>query len=213
MVDFDELSSVQREALLGLRDALRGEVVADLDVDIASVAIGAKVRIKRLSSYRDRVWAWAKACFGEVIAMDKQERIQRFCEEALELCQTCDLSKEWAHQLVDYVYGRPKGEKWQEVGGVMSTLNSLCYTHELDPFQCGEKELARAWIKIDIIREKQKSKPRNSPLPIPVEQTKETYLKIPAWVEVDTREFTMDHRIMARMVRPRELYIRLETPI
>ena len=38
----------------------------------------------------------------------------RFLEEALELVQACGATASEAHQLVDYVYGRPVGEPAQE---------------------------------------------------------------------------------------------------
>lgn len=116
-------------------------------------------------NFQTRVAPWMTDCFGDEIARDKPERNHRFAEEALELVQACDMTAEEAHLLVDYVFGRPAGEKRQEVGGVMVTLAALCLARGLDMHQCGETELARVWGKIDLIREKQKSKPALSPLP------------------------------------------------
>lgn len=107
------------------------------------------------------------ACFGEEISQDRVERNHRFIEEALELVQACGMPKEEAHQLVEYVYGRPVGEPHQEVGGVMITLAALCLARCLDMHVAGEDELARIWQKIDKIRAKQATKPRGSALPIP----------------------------------------------
>lgn len=100
-----------------------------------------------------------------MIAGDPVERNHRFVEEALELAQACGCSASEAHQLVDYVYGRPVGEKAQEVGGVMVTLAALCLAQGLDMHEAGEIELARIWTKVEAIRAKQAAKPKHSPLP------------------------------------------------
>ena len=102
--------------------------------------------------------------FGEEIASDVVERNHRFLEESLELVQACGCTADEAHQLVDYVYGRPSGEKEQEVGGVMTTLASLCLAQGMNMQECADTELNRVWGKIDQIRKKQAAKPKNSPL-------------------------------------------------
>ena len=117
------------------------------------------------SSLQQRVHPWLMACFGPEISADTVERNHRFLEEAIELVQACDCSREDAHKLVDYVFDRPVGERHQEVGGVMITLAALCLAQNLDMHQAGEDELARIWTKVDVIRQKQAAKPRNSPLP------------------------------------------------
>lgn len=116
-------------------------------------------------SFQDRVLPWLLDCFGSDIANDAIERNHRFLEEALELVQACSCTQSEAHQLVDYVYGRPIGEKNQEVGGVMVTLAALCLAQKLDMHNAGETELARIWTKVEQIRAKQAAKPKNSPLP------------------------------------------------
>lgn len=105
------------------------------------------------------------ACFGAMIAGDREERNHRFLEEALELVQACGCTASEAHQLVDYTYGRPTGEPPQEVGGVMVTLAALCLANGLDMHAAGEAELARVWTKVEQIRAKQAAKPKHSPLP------------------------------------------------
>lgn len=116
-------------------------------------------------SYQNRVLAWLLACFGPASTYDAKTRIRRFLEESLELVQACGGTDDEAHQLVDYVFGRPVGEKGQEVGGVLSTLSSLCGVYEIDMMQAAERELARVWTKIDVIRVKEASKPTFLPLP------------------------------------------------
>lgn len=118
-----------------------------------------------MSSFQIRVSRWMAECFGEKISSDKIERNHRFLEEALELVQANDCTQSEAHQLVDYVYGRPVGELYQEIGGVMVTLAALCLASGEDMHDNGEKELVRVWGKIDKIRAKQAAKPEHSPLP------------------------------------------------
>lgn len=69
---------------------------------------------------------WCKSCFGEDTYFNKEERIHRFIEEALELAQSLGCTKEEIGMLTDYVFSRPKGEPNQEVGGVMITC---CIVH------------------------------------------------------------------------------------
>ena len=122
-------------------------------------------RVGHEQSFQERVQPWLMACFGEMIAGDREERNHRFLEEALELVQACGCTASEAHQLVDYVYGRPVGEPFQEVGGVMVTLAALCLANDLDMHANAETELARIWTKVEAIRAKQAAKPKHSPLP------------------------------------------------
>ncbi|WP_290602373.1 hypothetical protein [Janthinobacterium sp.] len=121
-------------------------------------------------SFQSRVQPWMMACFGAEIAADGAERNHRFLEESLELVQACGCTASEAQQLVDYVYGRPIGERAQEVGGVMVTLAALCLAQGLDMHAAGEIELARIWTKVEAIRAKQAAKPKHSPLPAAVPQ-------------------------------------------
>lgn len=116
-------------------------------------------------AFQQRVQPWLLACFGEMIAGDREERNHRFLEEALELVQACGCTASEAHQLVDYVYGRPVGELHQEVGGVMVTLAALCLANDADMHAAGWVELDRIWGKVEAIRAKQAAKPKHSPLP------------------------------------------------
>ena|ERR1035437_5629192 len=115
--------------------------------------------------FQRRVQDWMMECFSAEICRDRQERNHRFIEEALELVQACGCTAGEAHQLVDYVYGRGRGEINQEVGGVMVTLAALCTCNNADMANSGETELAHVWTKIEKIRAKQAGKPKHSPLP------------------------------------------------
>lgn len=119
----------------------------------------------RRAGFQAEVGDWMKVCFGTEIADDRLERGDRFIEEALELAQTVPgFTAERGHALVDYVFGRPVGERGQEVGGVMVTLAALCNTFGLSISGEADRELARIWTKIDVIRAKQAAKPTGSAL-------------------------------------------------
>lgn len=115
--------------------------------------------------FQANVQPWLMACFGEMIAGDREERNHRFLEEALELVQACGCTASEAHQLVDYTFDRPVGELHQEVGGVMVTLAALCLANDADMHAAGWVELNRIWGKVEAIRAKQAAKPKHSPLP------------------------------------------------
>ena len=118
-------------------------------------------------SFQVRVHEWMLECFGPEIEADRQERADRFIEEALELAQTMPgFNADRAHALVDYVFGRTVGERHQEVGGVMVTLAALCNTVGLRIDEEAERELARVWTKVEAIRAKQDAKPTGSALPV-----------------------------------------------
>ncbi len=141
--------------------------------------------------FQDRVQPWMLECFGAEIAADRKERNHRFFEEAAELVQACEMTRNEAHQLVDYVYGRTIGEKRQEAGGVMVTLAALCLANDMDMHVAGETELTRIWTKVDQIRAKQAAKPKHSPLltspatPVLSDEEFEGFLKLAADVLTD----------------------------
>lgn len=119
-------------------------------------------------AFQSRVHPWMLACFGEKISGDKLERDDRFLEETLELLQSADYPRARIAALVDYVYGRPKGEPLQETGGVMVTLAARCLAHGIDMHAAGDIELERVWTKVETIRAKQAAKPVGSALPMAV---------------------------------------------
>ena len=115
--------------------------------------------------FQQRVQDWLTACFTEEICRDRVQRNHRFLEEALELVQSLGCTASEAHQLVDYVFGRPVGEPAQELGGTIITLHALASASNMDVAAAGETELARVWTMIEKIRAKQDAKPKHSPLP------------------------------------------------
>lgn len=112
------------------------------------------------STYQEQVYDWGVACFGLPDAIDPVMRPHRFLEEALELVQACGCTEEAAQQLVAYVYGRPVGEPFQEVGGTMISLAMLCQTIGVDMTVAGETELARVLQNIEKIRVRHQAKPK-----------------------------------------------------
>jgi hypothetical protein len=115
--------------------------------------------------YQARVGDWMMACFGADITNSLMERCYRFFEGASELCQALGMSADMAHQLVDYTWGRDKGEPSQEVGGVMVTLAALCFAAGLDMEADGETELSRISAPeiMDKIRRKHAAKVLRTP--------------------------------------------------
>ncbi len=101
---------------------------------------------------------WAIECFGKEHCENIDIRSSRFLEEALELCQSLNMTPAQAHNVVEYVYGRTKGEPRQEIGGTMMTLAVLASAMGFEIELAAADELARAWIKIDKIREKDAAK-------------------------------------------------------
>ncbi|APE27430.1 hypothetical protein [Aurantiacibacter gangjinensis] len=118
-----------------------------------------------ITSFQKRVESWLEACFPVAVRSNRAERTHRFLEEALELAQANDCSREDALALVDYVYERPVGEPDLEVGGVMVTLAALCSASGINMDEAGDSELERNWDRIETIRAKQAAKPHGSPLP------------------------------------------------
>ena len=145
---------------------LVNEKRAAIESKMRALLAGVSAPAGQAVAFQQRVQPWMMGCFGPEISADRIERNHRFLEEALELVQSCGCTASEAHQLVDYVFGRPLGEPVQEAGGVMVTLAALCLANGLDMHECGETELARIWTKVEAIRAKQAAKPKHSPLPM-----------------------------------------------
>jgi NTP pyrophosphatase (non-canonical NTP hydrolase) len=114
-----------------------------------------------LDTMQDGVWEWCQKTFDGVAEWQTdKERAYRFFEEAGELFQAIGMTRDDAVKVVDYVFGRPIGERSQEIGGVMITLLALASQQDLNVAQ----SLANEYVRInqpDIvtkIREKQRAK-------------------------------------------------------
>lgn len=121
-----------------------------------------KIRIRTVDSFQHKIADWLRVCFGETVAADKRERNFRFLEEAVELVQSLDMTRAQAMRVLEYVYDRPPGEPFQEVGGVEVTLAALCEANGISKDDAADVELDRI-SNIDVInriREKQEGKPK-----------------------------------------------------
>lgn len=118
-----------------------------------------------MKSFQDRVGDWMLACFGLEITLDVTERNHRFLEESLELVQSLGCTADAAHQLVDYVFKRDKGDAWKEIGDVMLTLHALANAQYAVVDMAADDCIKRAWDNIEGIRLKSSRKPKFSPLP------------------------------------------------
>ena len=116
-----------------------------------------------MNNFQERVRRWGMHTFGLVVMRDRRERGFRFCEESLELVQAIGLSKEDVIKLVDYVYGRPIGNIKEEIGGVGTTLASVCTAHDIDMEDCFDNELdLKCWPNSAKIKAKHASKKNKS---------------------------------------------------
>lgn len=93
-------------------------------------------------------YAWGERCFGREHMQDLGVRALRCAEEAVELAQAADVSKDMMHKLVEVVYSRPHGEMHQELGGVLLTSSVLALAMGYDsPLGVFEYELSRCLSK------------------------------------------------------------------
>lgn len=98
-----------------------------------------------LKRAQERLHHWMQAVFGDdaEAAADPKERGFRFIEEAVELAQALDFTRDEIVRVVDWVLSRPKGGVSQEVAGTLTTLLSLCNSIEIDAGVEFERELTR----------------------------------------------------------------------
>lgn len=113
-----------------------------------------------LPAFQDECMLWAEKTFGETINNDVNERNQRFLEESLELVQSTGMTVDQAHVMVDYVFNRPVGETFQEIGGTIITLALLCSVKGYDISYAGAMEIHRCWDNMEKIKAKQAQKPK-----------------------------------------------------
>lgn len=110
---------------------------------------------------------WIEEVFGEGERKNSFSRGNRFMEEAIELYQANGGTAKDAHDLVDYVFGRPIGEFRQEVGGVLLTLAGLCNSRKVNMAECADEDLARVFTPECIARAKAKAATATPGSPLP----------------------------------------------
>lgn len=86
--------------------------------------------------------AWGEATFGK-IALDRQERITRFLEEAIELAQAENLPKEMIERILARVYSRAKGNIGREIGQAQATLEIYAESIGMSANDEADREFAR----------------------------------------------------------------------
>jgi hypothetical protein len=94
------------------------------------------------------IYEWVVRVFGTRNAMSG-ERAARFVEEAVELVQAVGLSRERVMAIVDVVYSRPKGDVFQEIGGVGLTLLALAAAVNYSAEVAEVAEMCRVFAKSD----------------------------------------------------------------
>lgn len=94
----------------------------------------------------DFLYKFGVEAFGEAQMTSVPHRAIRFLEEAIELYQACGADQDMAHKLVDYVYSRPRGDIFKELGGVGVTLLILALVCGRDADNAEEYELNRLAI-------------------------------------------------------------------
>ena len=107
---------------------------------------------------QQRVYQWAVRTFG-VGASQRDERLCRFFEEALEFVQACGVSRAMVNTIVEYVYSRPVGEARQEAGAAGLTLLAACEVLGFSADDAERAEFVRALSKDPTkLRDKQNVK-------------------------------------------------------
>lgn len=109
-----------------------------------------------LDDFQRTIVKWCVDMFGPKCARDPKERGLRLLEEAIEAAQAVNVSREDAHKLVDYVFGRPTGEISQEISGVLVTVLSLADAAGISAELSLVREIAR--IHEPSFREKVRAK-------------------------------------------------------
>lgn len=107
---------------------------------------------------QERVARWVRETMDEATLKNVRERCLRFIEEALELVQALDMSREDVLMMVEYVYARKAGAPNQELGGVMVTALALAAAAQLDAYDELHRELDRIFAAQDRVREKHRQK-------------------------------------------------------
>jgi NTP pyrophosphatase (non-canonical NTP hydrolase) len=113
-----------------------------------------------IKSAQQRMSALCHAVWGDACATSVLERSQRFLEEAVELVQTAGMSREQAHTMIDYVFGRPtEKDVSKELGGAAVTLLVLSEALDVDLETAVLRDFRRIEANATAMREKHLLKP------------------------------------------------------
>lgn len=108
-----------------------------------------------------RIAEWVIHTFGEAVLQDRQERINRFMEEACELAQSVGMTHEACVELVNYVFlTRCPGVVAKEAADAMITLYALAASVNVPLDSECDAQLETLPARIESIRAKQALKPK-----------------------------------------------------
>lgn len=110
------------------------------------------------TSAQARIKQWIIQTLGNNVYQDKRERALRIVEEAIEVCQACEVNPAYIQRLIAHVYAKPVGEIRQEVGGVLFTALAMCENIGADYKVILQNEIERAYERGSIIAEKHNAK-------------------------------------------------------
>lgn len=94
-----------------------------------------------------RIASFVRSAFGDEQATSLAQRALRLLEEAIEAFQSVNGDPEQAHELVDYVFGRPPGVLHQELGGVSVCVLALAAAAGLSAAEEENREVNRVLAK------------------------------------------------------------------
>jgi NTP pyrophosphatase (non-canonical NTP hydrolase) len=77
------------------------------------------------NTHQRQILEWANNTFGKATADNTGERIRRFAEEAVELCQAVGLDEQAMTDIIEHVYAKMPGNVAQEIGQVGVSLLGL----------------------------------------------------------------------------------------
>jgi len=93
-------------------------------------------------SFESRVDVWANYFHAKSVLKSKHHLTAFFIDSAIHLVKDNGCTQKDARLLVDYVFSRPTGDTYQEIGGVMVTLACLCSASGINMHDDGEAELS-----------------------------------------------------------------------
>jgi hypothetical protein len=88
--------------------------------------------VPTLYTFQERIQKWLGKVFDAKVRNSVEERALRLLEEACELAQALNVTRDDAIRLVNYVYNRPVGNPGQEVAGTMVTLAAVACAAGID---------------------------------------------------------------------------------
>jgi len=121
-------------------------------------ALRASVRAERDARQRVVV-EWGAAAFGLDQITSVEQRGLRLIEKAIEAAQAAGCDSAMLHKMVDYVFARPSGDLYQELGGVSVCLLAMANAAGFSADDAEKLEIARILAKpVATFTERNKAK-------------------------------------------------------